>query len=91
MTNNSESWHLSKSVPVSLILALLLLTASAIQGSSAITSEVNNIKEDIKEDRRKYALKDDVAMRFELRDERISNITKMLDKIDKKLDKALEK
>lgn len=89
MTLQNESWHLSKSVPLSIILGFIIQTSAAVWWASAISNEVTNIKEDVKQAQEIHAAKNDVKMMLELRDERISNIHTMLDKIDKKLDKLI--
>ncbi|MDX1489719.1 MAG: hypothetical protein R3332_00380 [Pseudohongiellaceae bacterium] len=43
----SESWHLSKSVPISLILALLIQAAAVVWHGSQWTAAIHQNREDI--------------------------------------------
>ena len=43
----SENWHMSKSVPVTLILAILIQTATAVWWASSINEKVGRVELDI--------------------------------------------
>ena len=50
MQNTSDNqWHLSKSVPITLILAVCLQTLGAVWWASAITEQVTSLRTTVKE------------------------------------------
>jgi uncharacterized ion transporter superfamily protein YfcC len=83
--NNNSQWHLSKSVPITFILAIIMQTVSLVWYVSSLDNNVsNNTKELLRQEVRIENLEDVVqtqAVTLARIDENINSIREMMQEI----------
>ena len=91
MSENQDSWHLSKSVPISLIFALVVQAGAIVWTVSSMSSGIQANQERLmKVEVRTETLEKTVqsqAVMLARMDENIKSIRETMDKIADKLDK----
>lgn len=83
MTDESR-WHLDKRVPIALIVTLIIQTGGAIWWASSIASRVSSLEE------RVITAADQPGRIIKL-ETQIDNLTRLMGRIEDKLDKVLDK
>ena len=90
MTVEKESWHLSKSIPVGLILAIIIQTSGFIWLLSNMDSQITVNKDDIKELKTEVREHDDrqnsVDVKLGRIEQKLENVDDTLKAINRKLD-----
>ena len=90
MTQPQDSWHLSKSVPISLIFALIVQAGAIVWTVSSMSSGIEaNQERIVRVEARTESLEKTVqnqAVMFARMDENIKSIKETMDKIAEKLD-----
>ena len=83
MTNEPQHWHLDKRVPVTIILALLGQTMGFVWYAAMLESRVGHLEN-------RAVIAESYGERLTRLEERLQSTNQILERIDKKIDKALD-
>lgn len=79
----SDGWHFDRRIPIALVLTILIQTAGAVWWLSSLNSRVTSLEEKIGS----VASQPERLVRVETQ---VEQLTKTMDRIERKLDRALD-
>ena len=83
-----SEWHISRNIPVALILTLILQGAGLIYWGSTVTKDIADLKEDVKEFKVQAAKRDDKLDEMGTLKSELKHISSILARLERTVDRA---